>query len=41
MSSNWAIPQMPEKVLERPDYKSRYDALCAEIMALAAKCKEG
>ena len=39
--SDLAIPRLPAETPDQPDYKARYDALCAEIVALATKCKEG
>ena len=38
--SDLAIPRLPAETPDQPDYKARYDALCAEIVALAAKYKE-
>ena len=39
--SDLAVPKLPTETPEQPDYKARYDALRAELVALAAKYKEG
>ena len=38
--SDLVVPELPAETSDQPDYKARYEALCAEIMALAAKYKE-
>ena len=38
--SDLEVPELPAKAPE-PDYKARYDTLCAEMIALVVKYKEG